>query len=665
MLNLQNIFDTIDMIDKQHLDIRTITMGISLLDCVSEDAGRCCDKIYDKICRRAEKLVRTGEDIESEFGIPIVNKRISVTPMALVAGGCDIGDYVPFALTLDRAAHTCGVNFIGGYSALVQKGFAKGDELLLRSIPQALAQTELVCSSVNVGSTKAGINMDAVARMGRIIKETAHLTRAQDGLGCAKLVVFCNAVEDNPFMAGAFHGVGEADSVINVGVSGPGVVYHALQSCKGQPFDVVAETIKKTAFQITRMGQMVAAEASKRLETPFGIVDLSLAPTPAVGDSVARILEEMGLEVCGTHGTTAALALLNDAVKKGGVMASSHVGGLSGAFIPVSEDEGMIAAASSGALTLDKLEKEQKFTQPPARYSEASLVRELEELGIGRPSTYASIISTLQDRDYVTLEEKHFAPTDLGRVVCDRLREHFKTLMDVGFTAHMEELLDKVAEGQQDWVALLRNFNNDFDPTLLEAAKSMGKAKTDTVTDIPCPECGKPLAVKFGKTGQFLACTGYPACRYTSNYTRDEQGQIHLQEKVKPEFEKVGTCPECGKDLVLKRSRTGSRFIACSGYPDCKHAEPYSTGVPCPREGCNGVLVEKSSKRGKIFYSCSNYPQCDYALWDWPIAEPCPECGSPLLVLKNTKAKGKFIACPEKTCKYTRPLEGGSEDDAE
>lgn len=229
----------------------------------------------------------------------------------------------------------------------------------------------------------------------------------------------------------------------------------------------------------------------------------------------------------------------------------------------------------------------------------------------------------------------------------------------------MEELLDKVAEGQQDWVALLRNFNNDFDPTLLEAAKSMGKAKTDTVTDIPCPECGKPLAVKFGKTGQFLACTGYPACRYTSNYTRDEQGQIHLQEKVKPEFEKVGTCPECGKDLVLKRSRTGSRFIACSGYPDCKHAEPYSTGVPCPREGCNGVLVEKSSKRGKIFYSCSNYPQCDYALWDWPIAEPCPECGSPLLVLKNTKAKGKFIACPEKTCKYTRPLEGGNEDDAE
>ena len=251
MLSLQNIFDTIDMIDKQHLDIRTITMGISLLDCVSEDADRCCRKIYDKICRRAEKLVRTGEDIESEFGIPIVNKRISVTPMALVAGSCDTEDYVPFAMTLDRAAHTCGVNFIGGYSALVQKGFSKGDELLLRSIPQALAQTELVCSSVNVGSTKAGINMDAVARMGRIIKETAHLTRAQDGLGCAKLVVFCNAVEDNPFMAGAFHGVGEADSVINVGVSGPGVVYHALQSCKGQPFDVVAETIKKTCLVYT------------------------------------------------------------------------------------------------------------------------------------------------------------------------------------------------------------------------------------------------------------------------------------------------------------------------------------------------------------------------------------------------------------------------------
>ena len=335
MLSLSSIFDTINMIDKHHLDIRTITMGISLLDCVSEDPKRCRDKIYDKITCYAENLVKTGEDIESEFGIPIVNKRISVTPMALVAAGCATEDFVPFALTMDRAAKTCGVDFIGGFSASVQKGFARGDELLLRAIPQALAETDFVCSSVNVGSTRAGINMDAVA---------------------AKLVVFCNAVEDNPFMAGAFHGVGEADSVINVGVSGPGVVYHALQSVKGAPFDVVAETVKKTAFQITRMGQMVAAEASRRLNTPFGIVDLSLAPTPAVGDSVARILEEMGLEVCGTHGTTAALALLNDAVKKGGVMASSHVGGLSGAFIPVSEDEGMIAAALSGTLTLDKLE---------------------------------------------------------------------------------------------------------------------------------------------------------------------------------------------------------------------------------------------------------------------------------------------------------------------
>ena len=356
MLSLSSIFDTINMIDKQHLDIRTITMGISLLDCISEDPKRCCDKIYDKITRYAEHLVQTGHDIESEFGIPVVNKRISVTPMALVAGACDTEDLVPFALTMDRAAKTCGVNFIGGFSALVQKGLARGDELLLRAIPRALAETDFVCSSVNVGSTKAGINMDAVARMGRIIKETAHLTREKEGLGCAKLVVFCNAVEDNPFMAGAFHGVGEADSVINVGVSGPGVVYHALQSVKGAPFDVVAETVKKTAFQITRMGQMVAAEASRRLGTPFGIVDLSLAPTPAVGDSVARILEEMGLEVCGTHGTTAALALLNDAVKKGGVMASNHVGGLSGAFIPVSEDDGMIKAAECGSLTLEKLE---------------------------------------------------------------------------------------------------------------------------------------------------------------------------------------------------------------------------------------------------------------------------------------------------------------------
>ena len=356
MLNQKDILSTIEMIDQQHLDIRTITMGISLLSCCDPDPVRACGKIYEKICRCAENLVKTGEDIEAEFGIPIVNKRISVTPMALVAGASETEDYVPFAQTLDRAARTCGVNFIGGYSALVQKGLTRADERLIRSIPQALAQTELVCSSVNVGSTRAGINMDAVGLMGRIIKETSNATADRDGLGCAKLVVFCNAVEDNPFMAGAFHGAGEAEKVINVGVSGPGVVYHALQTVKGQPLDVAAETIKKTAFRVTRMGQLVAQEASRRLDTPFGIVDLSLAPTPAVGDSVARILEELGLEVCGAHGTTAALAMLNDAVKKGGVMASSSVGGLSGAFIPVSEDEGMIAAARRGTLCLDKLE---------------------------------------------------------------------------------------------------------------------------------------------------------------------------------------------------------------------------------------------------------------------------------------------------------------------
>jgi len=356
MMNSKNIMQTIQMIDQQHLDIRTITMGISLLDCCDPDPKAACQKIYDKITRSAKDLVKTGEDIEAEFGIPIVNKRISVTPIALVAGASNTEDYVPFAVALDKAREATGVNFIGGFSALVQKGMTPADLKLIRSIPEALATTELVCSSVNIGSTKAGINMDAVALMGRTIKKTAELTADKGGFGCAKLVVFCNAVEDNPFMAGAFHGVTEADRVINVGVSGPGVVYHALQSVKGAPFDVVAETIKKTAFQITRMGQIVAQEASKRLDVPFGIVDLSLAPTPAVGDSVARILEEMGLEVCGTHGTTAALAMLNDAVKKGGVMASSSVGGLSGAFIPVSEDEGMIAAASSGVLTLDKLE---------------------------------------------------------------------------------------------------------------------------------------------------------------------------------------------------------------------------------------------------------------------------------------------------------------------
>ncbi len=356
MIDRKEIFETQHMIDREHLDIRTITMGISLRDCADGDYKRATQKIYDKITRCAERLVPVGEEIEREMGIPIVNKRISVTPMALVADASDTEDYVPFALAMDRAAKECGVNFIGGFSALVQKGFTRGDMRLIRSIPEALALTQFVCSSINVASTRAGINMDAVRLMGEIIKATAERTADQDGLGCAKLVVFCNAVEDNPFMAGAFHGVGEAECVINVGVSGPGVVCHALKDVKGQPIDVVAETVKKTAFKVTRMGQLIAREASTRLNVPFGIVDLSLAPTPAQGDSVARILEEMGLERCGTHGTTAALALLNDAVKKGGVMASSQVGGLSGAFIPVSEDEGMIAAAQAGTLTIDKLE---------------------------------------------------------------------------------------------------------------------------------------------------------------------------------------------------------------------------------------------------------------------------------------------------------------------
>ena len=356
MLDQKDILSTLDMIDNQHLDIRTITMGISLLDCADRDIRVCCRKIYEKITCCAKDLVKVGQEIEAEFGIPIVNKRISVTPIALVAAACEADSYVEIAKTLDVAAKACGVNFIGGFSALVQKGATESDWKLIRSIPEAMASTDMVCASVNVGSTKAGINMDAVAEMGRVVKKTAELTRDNDCLGCAKLVVFANAVEDNPFMAGAFHGVGEPECVINVGVSGPGVVYHALQSVKGQPFDVVAETIKKTAFRVTRMGQLVGVEASRRLGVPFGIVDLSLAPTPAIGDSVARILEEMGLEVCGTHGTTAALALLNDAVKKGGVMASNHVGGLSGAFIPVSEDEGMIAAAERGTLAIDKLE---------------------------------------------------------------------------------------------------------------------------------------------------------------------------------------------------------------------------------------------------------------------------------------------------------------------
>nr|WP_207670929.1 PFL family protein [Caloramator sp. E03] len=355
-MNNKNILETINMIEKEKLDIRTITMGISLLDCCDSDGKKSRKKIYDKITRLAENLVKTGEEIEMEFGIPIINKRISVTPISLIAQSCDDTDYVEFAKTLDKAASAVGVNFIGGFSALVHKGNSKGDTILINSIPEALACTEKVCSSVNVGTSKSGINMNAVRDMGRIIKETAYLTRDNSSIGCAKLVVFANAVEDNPFMAGAFHGVGEAECVINVGVSGPGVIKSALENIRGESFDVVAETIKRTAFKITRAGQLVALEASKRLGVPFGIVDLSLAPTPAVGDSVARIIEEMGLEVCGCPGTTAALAILNDAVKKGGIMASSHVGGLSGAFIPVSEDEGMINAVETGALSIEKLE---------------------------------------------------------------------------------------------------------------------------------------------------------------------------------------------------------------------------------------------------------------------------------------------------------------------
>lgn len=358
MINIFEVLETNKMIEQENLDVRTITMGINLLDCADSELNRLCDKIYEKITRLAKDLVKTGEDISREYGIPIVNKRVSITPISLVGGSAcrTPEDYVQIAKTLDRAAKTVGINFLGGYSAIVSKGMSKSDELLIRSIPQALAETEFICSSVNVGSTKTGINMDAVRLMGEIVLQTAERTKERDSLGCAKLVVLCNAPDDNPFMAGAFHGVSEADAIINVGVSGPGVVKYALSQIRGESFEVLCETIKRTAFKITRVGQLVAQEASRRLGVPFGIIDLSLAPTPAVGDSVAEILEEIGLERAGAPGTTAALALLNDQVKKGGVMASSYVGGLSGAFIPVSEDQGMIDAVEAGALTLEKLE---------------------------------------------------------------------------------------------------------------------------------------------------------------------------------------------------------------------------------------------------------------------------------------------------------------------
>lgn len=358
MININEVIETNKMIEKENLDVRTITMGISILDCISEDVDKVCSNIYKKITTLAKDLVSVGKDIEREYAIPIVNKRISVTPIAIIGASCchSIDDYVKIAKTLDEAAQKVGVNFLGGFSALPAKGMTKSEELLIRSIPKALSETENVCASVNLGSTKTGINMDAVALMGRIIKETAFLTKDRDSIGCAKLVVFCNAPDDNPFMAGAFHGVTETDNVINVGVSGPGAIKYALESVKGKDFGVLSDTIKKTAFKITRLGQLVAQEASRRLSVPYGIVDLSLAPTPAVGDSIAEILECMGLEKVGAPGTTAALALLNDQVKKGGIMASSYVGGLSGAFIPVSEDRGMIEGVECGSLTLEKLE---------------------------------------------------------------------------------------------------------------------------------------------------------------------------------------------------------------------------------------------------------------------------------------------------------------------
>ena len=358
MININEVIETNKMIEQENFDVRTITMGISLLDCVSDSVEELCKNIYEKITRTAKDLVKTGEDISKEFGVPIVNKRIAITPISIVGGNAckATDDYVKIAKTLDKAAKSVGINFLGGYSAIVSKGMSKSDELLIRSIPQALAETDLICSSVNVGSTKTGINMDAVRLMGDIVKEAAELTKDRMSIGCAKLVVLCNAPDDNPFMAGAFHGVSEADAVISVGVSGPGVVKYALEKVRGENIETLCETIKRTAFKITRVGQLVAKEASRRLNIPFGIIDLSLAPTPAIGDSVADILHEIGVEYPGAPGTTAALALLNDQVKKGGIMASSYVGGLSGAFIPVSEDQGMIDAVEAGALSIEKLE---------------------------------------------------------------------------------------------------------------------------------------------------------------------------------------------------------------------------------------------------------------------------------------------------------------------
>ena len=688
MLNQKEILSTIAMIDQQHLDIRTITMGISLLSCCDPDAKKACDKIYEKITRYAEKLVKTGEDIEREFGIPIVNKRISVTPMALVAGASETEDCVPFALALDRAAQTCGVNFIGGYSALVQKGMTEADEKLIRSIPEALDRTELVCSSINVGSTRAGINMDAVKLMGRIIKDTAARTADRDGLGCAKLVVFCNAVEDNPFMAGAFHGVGEAERVINVGVSGPGVVYHALQSVKGQPLDVVAETVKKTAFQVTRMGQLVAQEASRRLgftatrtmraaqtlyegvdiagHGTMGLITYMRTDSLRISDEAVNAAKEYIAGAYGepyicpykrtwkTKSATAAQdaheairpsvpSLTPDEVDKSisgdtaklyrmiwsrfmasqmadciqdtvsaSITAGDYLFRASGfrvsfdGFTALYEESTDDAKKKETALPpleegqtlkLRSLMADQKFTQPPPLYTEATLIHALEENGIGRPSTYAPIITTIVDRGYVEKDQKKLKTTPLGQAVNTVMMEQFPDIVNVKFSADMEKKLDVVEAGQADWVKTIDDFYQGFEKSLEQAEKNM-EGKRIKVEDIPTDEI----------------------------------------------------CEKCGRPMVIKSGRYG-KFVACSGFPECRNAHPLvkDPGGLCPLDGGH-MLVRKSAK-GRVYYGCSNYPKCNYMTWDEPVPEKCPQCGSTLF-----KKKGQLY-CAKEGCGFVKAIE--------
>ena len=691
-VNMYEVNETYNMIEHEKLDVRTITLGISLLDCVDSNLEALNEKIYKKITTLAKDLVSTGQDIEADFGIPIVNKRISVTPIALVGGSAckRPEDFVTIAKTLDLAAKEVGVNFIGGYSALVSKGMTRADKNLILSIPQALSQTERVCSSVNVGSTKTGIDMDAVELMGRIVTETAEATRDHDSLGCAKLVVFCNAPDDNPFMAGAFHGVTESEAIINVGVSGPGVVKVALAKVRDANFEVLCETIKKTAFKITRVGQLVAQEASRRLgftatrtmraaqtlyegvdiagQGTMGLITYMRTDSLRIADEAQAAAKEFITETYGpeyvcpqkrTYKSKSATAAqdAHEAVRptnpaltpaeveksvsgdpaklyrliwsrfiasqmsdcqqdtvSADITAAGYLFRASGyvvtfdGFTTLYEEatdekekkETALPPLEEGmVLKLRELKPEQKFTQPPARYTEATLIKALEENGIGRPSTYAPIITTIIDRDYVERDQKKLAPTTLGRVINELMLEQFPNIVDVKFSAHMEEELDTIENGKTDWHEVIDDFYTDFDKTLKEAEVKMEGKRIkvpDEETDEVCELCGRKMVIKSGRYGKFLACPGFPECKNTKRLVKDTGG----------------LCPKCGSRMLVRHS-----------------------------------------KKGRVYYGCEKNPTCDFMTWNEPTTEKCPECGSTLF---KKGGKNGILLCEKEGCGYSRAL---------